>query len=90
MLLFLADLIYYWKLENFVLFNLFPFFNFIILHSRATSIWYQSITLIRDQIIILVLHQFDIKATSIQYQVTFICFKFLIRDHSFLFGSVCL
>ena len=50
MLLFLVDLI---NIEKFrISFRLFYSFSFI-LRSRATSIWYQSITSIRDQVIIL-------------------------------------
>ena len=64
MLLFLAHLI---NIENlrisFRLFYSLSFFNFIILCSRATSIWYQSITSIRDQVIILCS-----RAASIWYQ----------------------
>ena len=37
-------------------------FNFIVIHIRVTSIWYHSIILIRDQVIIFVLHQFGIRA----------------------------
>ena len=44
------------KLENFVLFICF-LLNFIVLRSRDTSIWYYSITSIRDQVIIFVLRQ---------------------------------
>ena len=74
MLLFLIDLI---NIEKFrISFRLFYSFSFI-LRSRATSVWYQSITSIRDQVIIFVLHQFGI--TSIRDQV--IPLLALIRDH---------
>ena len=67
MILFLVDLIYIENLRiSFRLFYSLSFFNFIILCSLVTSIWYQSLTSIRDQVIS-------------------ICFKFLIRDQSFLF-----
>ena len=50
MLLFLVDLI---NIEIFrISFSFFYSFSFI-LRSRATSVWYQSITSIRDQVIIL-------------------------------------
>ena len=45
---------------SFYLFYSFSF-NFIVLCSRDTSIWYQSITLIRDQVIIFVLRQKQIR-----------------------------
>ena len=52
MLLFLVDLINIDKLRiSFRFFYSLSFFNFIILRSRATSVWYQSITSIRDQVI---------------------------------------
>ena len=55
MLLFLVDLI---NIEIFrISFSFFYSFSFI-LRSRATSVWYQSITSIQDQVVILVLHQF--------------------------------
>ena len=46
---------------SFYLFYSFSF-NFIVLRSRATSFWYQSIISIRDQVIIFVLRQFRIRA----------------------------
>ena len=55
MLLFLVDLI---NIEKFrISFRFFYSFSFI-LRSRAISVWYQSITSIRDQVIILVLHRY--------------------------------
>ena len=46
---------------SFYLFYSFSF-NFIVLCSRDTSIWYQSITSIRDQVIIFVLRQKQIRS----------------------------
>ena len=46
---------------SFYLFYSFSF-NFIVLRSRATSIWYQSINSIRDQVIIFVLRQKQIRS----------------------------
>ena len=61
---FLIDLI---NIEKFrILFSLFYSFSFI-LRSRATSIWYQSITSIRDQVIpllVLIRDQFDPSSTK--------------------------
>ena len=55
MLLFLIDLI---NIEKFIISFRFFYSLSFILRSRATSVWYQSITSIRDQVIIFVLHQF--------------------------------
>ena len=46
--------------------------NFIILRSRAISVWYQSMTSIRDQVIILVLHQLYRKMSQYMRHVSVI------------------
>ena len=54
---FLVDLI---NIENLIISFRFFYSLSFILRSRATSIWYQSITSIRDQVIIFVLRHGDI------------------------------
>ena len=55
-------------------------FNFIFLCSRATSIWYQSLTSIRDQVIILCSLRFSDSnsrpPTGLRFSLSFGLFKF--------------